>query len=135
MDTARMAHLEIHLKEPDSGEWLFDKLGGNECDADNILYQFKGRGWFDIYYLRIYFNICPKYEACGDFEILPDGLMIEGELEKSRFGEFSEEAFKGMVEELDEQLDYDHHLAKVHFWIVKENGEREMELVQDQFDF
>ena len=47
--TTRTAHLEIHLKESNSGEWLFDILGGNELDDDNILYQFKGRERFDIY--------------------------------------------------------------------------------------
>ena len=135
MENQRIAHLEIHLAEPGSGEWLFDQLGGNDNDPDNILCQFKGQGTFDIFYLSIYFNTSHKYELVGDFEILDDGLLIEGRMEKARFGEFTEEAFHEMVEELDEQLDSEHKLAEVRFWIVVENVEHESEFVQNTFDF
>lgn len=129
------AHLEIRLAEPDSGTWLFDLLGGNDSDPDNILFQFKGRGKFDIFYLSICFNISGRDEQVGDFEILDDGLLFEGRMEKSRFGEFTEEAFHMMVEELNGHLDTEHNLAEVRFWIVGENGEHVSEFVQNTFDF
>lgn len=135
MENQRIAHLEIHLAEPGSGEWLFDRLGGNDNDPDGILCQFKGQGTFDIFYLSIYFNISHKYEPVGDFEILDDGLLIEGRMDKARFGEFTEEAFHLMVEELDGHLDPGHELAEVRFWQIGENGEHVNEYVQNTFDF
>ena len=132
MENQRIAHLEIHLAEPDSGMWLFDRFGGDRFWEKGIIRHIEYKGSFITFWLLIYFG---QDDHSGDLDIVDDGLVIEGQLGQADAGEFTEENFRGLVNELSGEIGYEHELAEVRFWLIGENGEHESEFVQNTFDF
>lgn len=132
MENQRIAHLEIHLAEPDSGMWLFDRFGGDRFWEKGIIRHIEYKGSFNTFWLLIYFG---QDDHSGDLDIVDDGLVIEGQLGQADAGEFTEENFRGLVNELSGEIGYEHELAEVRFWLIGENGEHESEFVQNTFDF
>lgn len=128
----RRAHLEIHLAEPDSGEWLFDRFGGNRFWEKGILRQIDGKGSFDTFWLLIYFG---QDDRSGDLELADDGLVIEGQMGQTYVGGFTEEDFRELVKDLNREIGHEHELAEVRFWQIGESGEHVNEYVQNTFDF
>ena len=83
----RIAHLELHLAEPGSGEWLFDRLGGDRFGEKGILRQIDFKGSFDTFRLLIYFG---QDDHSGDLDIVDDGLLIEGQMGHTLVGGFTD---------------------------------------------
>ena len=127
----RRAHLEIHLAEPDSGMWLFDRFGGNRFWEKGILRHIDGKGSFDTFWLLIYFG---QDDDSGDLEIVDDGLVVEGQMGQTSVGELTADDFRELVKDLARKIGDEHELAVVRFWRIGENGEHLHEHVQNTFD-
>ena len=128
----RIAHLEIHLAAPGSGEWLFDRLGGDRFGEKGILRQIDFKGSFDTFWLLIYFG---QDDHSGDLDIVDDGLVIEGQMGQTFVGGFTECDFHELVRDLAREIGDGRKLAEVRFWQIGETGEHESEFVQNTFDF
>ena len=128
----RRAHLEIHLAGPGSGEWLFDRFGGDRFREKGIIRNIGSKGSFDTYWLLIYFG---QDDHSGDLDIVDDGLVIEGQMGHTFADGFTEYDFHELVNELSGEIGHEHELAEVRFWQIGENGEHVNEFVQNTFDF
>ena len=114
MENQRIAHLEIHLAEPDSGMWLFDRFGGDRFWEKGIIRHIEYKGSFNTFWLLIYFG---QDDHSGDLDIVDDGLVIEGQLGQADAGEFTEENFRGLVNDISAVGDIDILIVVIAFHI------------------